>query len=682
MIVVGELSLWIALLMTAWSATLSFAGGHGRRTDLIRSGERATYAAAGFTALAAIGLWTALLSREFSLRYVASQISANMPNVYVFSAFWSGQAGSMLFWALILAGFSALTVWSNRRRHRDLVPWITGTLAALLLFFLATTAFRANPYVRLDWVPPDGRGMNPQLQNPGMALHPPMLYLGLVATSIPFAFAMAALATRRLDAEWVSAVRRWSLVSWLFLTVGIVVGMWWAYVELGWGGYWAWDPVQNSALLPWLTGTAFLHSLVLQEKRGVLRRWNVTLVAVTFLLSVLGTFITRGGIIESVHSFARGGMAGWLGTFLAAASAITAYLLATRLKDLDGSGGLPEVQPGLESVVSREAALLVNNLLLLGIAFSVLWGTLFPVLSEWVRGTTVTVGPPFFNTLIVPLGLVLLALMGIGLLMAWRKSSLGNLRRQLVWPVIAGVAVAAALRAAGMRNGHALVAYLLVAFVAATIAQEFWSGVAARRSAHRETFHTALGRLVARHRRRYGGYIAHAGMVMLFAAFAGQPFRAEHDVSLAPGQLFEVTDPFGRRWRFVSQGISASQSLNRDVTSVVLEAWRDGKNMGLIRSERRQYFDAVGRPTFQPSTEAGIRTDPRLDTYVVLAGVRDEAAEIRISFNPLVLWVWLGGALLALGGLIVMWPRAHRPGQADPVATLRPAAEPDPLVAA
>ncbi|MEK0431733.1 MAG: cytochrome c-type biosis protein CcmF, partial [Gemmatimonadota bacterium] len=422
MILVGELSLWIALLMCAWSATLSFAGGHLRRTDLVASGERGLYAGFGFVALAAVGLWTALLTSDFSLRYVASFTSANLPVVYKISAFWGGQAGSMLFWCLILAGYAALATWSNRGRNRALMPWVTGTNAAVLLFFVATTALASNPFERLEWVPADGRGLNPQLQNPAMAIHPPMLYLGYVATAIPFGFAVAALITRRLDAEWLGAVRRWSLVSWVFLTLGIVLGMWWAYVELGWGGYWMWDPVENASLLPWLTGTAFLHSIMIQEKRGMLRKWNVTLVVATFLLSILGTFITRSGVIQSVHSFAQSAVGTWFATFFVLALVVAAVLVATRLRDL-------ESQAQLEAMLSREAAFLYNNLVLVGIAFSVLWGTLFPILSEAVRGTKITVGESFFNAVNVPLGLLLLALTGIGPLIAWRKASPENIRR-------------------------------------------------------------------------------------------------------------------------------------------------------------------------------------------------------------------------------------------------------------
>src|SRR4051812_16614810 len=466
--------------MAGWACTVSFAGGALRRDDLVASGRRAIYATFAMVLVASIGLWTALLSRDFSLEYVAGHISANMPNVYVFTAFWSGQAGSMLFWALILSFYSAIAVYANRDRNRVLIPYAAGTLGAIILFFLATVCFKANPYDRLSFVPADGRGMNPQLQNPGMAIHPPNLYLGYVATAIPFAFAIAALVTRRLDAEWLGIVRRWSLLSWFFLTIGITLGMWWAYVELGWSGDWAWDPVENASLLPWLTGTAFLHSIMIQEKRGMLRKWNVVLVVTTFLLAIFGTFITRSGIIESVHSFAQSPVGSWFATFFLTATGVTIYFVATRLRDL-------EAKAELESMVSREAAFLYNNVVLVGIAFSVLWGTLFPILSEWVRGSKITVGPPFFNTVNVPLGLLLLGLTGVGPLIAWRKASTSNLKRQFAVPVAAGLLVGVMLFALGMRDGYALVAYTLAGFVAATIVQEFQKGISARRNIHGES---------------------------------------------------------------------------------------------------------------------------------------------------------------------------------------------------
>jgi len=667
-ILVGELSLWIALLMCAWSVTLSFAGGHLRRADLVASGERGLYAGFGFVVLASLGLWTAILTSDFSLRYVASFTSANLPFVYKISAFWGGQAGSMLFWCLILAMYAALATWMNRGKNREFMPWVTGTSALILLFFVATTAISSNPFERLEWVPPDGRGLNPQLQNPAMAIHPPMLYLGYVATAIPFAFAVGALVSRRLDAEWLGAVRRWALVSWVFLTVGIVLGMWWAYVELGWGGYWMWDPVENASLLPWLTGTAFLHSIMIQEKRGMLRKWNVVLVIGTFLLSILGTFITRSGVIQSVHSFAQSPVGAWFAWFLVLTLGASIWLVAIRLKDLE-----PKAE--LEAMISREAAFLYNNLVLVGIAFSVLWGTLFPILSEAVRGSKITVGESFFNSVNVPLGLLLLALTGIGPLIAWRRASLSNIQRQFAMPAATGLMVGAVLFTLGVRDLSPLVAWTLCGFVSGTILQEFWKGVGARRRMYEENPAVALLRLVARNRRRYGGYIVHAGIVILFAAFAGMAFRAEHDVTLADGESYTTKDPYGREWTFTSEGLSQFKVMNREVVAASLRPVMDGVAQPILTSEKRQHVDSRGNPTFQPSTEVGILYSARQDVYLVLAGVIGERAELRINFNPLVMWVWAGGLLMAIGGLIVMWPQSERRRQSGYVAELAPGVE-------
>lgn len=668
MILIGELSLWVALLMATWGTTVGFAGGFSRRAELIASAERASYATFGFVALAAVGLWTALLRSDFSFRYVASYTSANLPSIYKFTAFWAGQSGSLLLWAFILSGYSAIAVYTNRSRNRELMPYVTATLSAITLFFIMTLCFGSNPYERLDWIPPDGTGLNPQLQNPGMAIHPPNLYLGYIGTAIPFAFAIAALITRKLDAGWLSAVRRWTLISWFFNTTGIILGMWWAYVELGWGGYWAWDPVENASFLPWLVNTAFLHSIMVQEKRGMLRKWNVTLVVSAFLLAILGTFITRSGVISSVHSFAQSSVGYWFLGFLVIAIAITVFLVSTRLHDL-------ESKAELESLVSREASFLFNNLLLVGIAFAVLWGTLFPILSEAVTNNKITVGPPFFNKVNIPLGLALLALTGIGPLIAWRRASLENLKRQFTAPVLAGITTGAALLAAGMRDVPALIAYTLCGFVTGTIVQEFWKGVGARRRMYKENPVTALLRLVARNRRRYGGYIVHVGIVILFAAFAGLAFKEEFDVTLKGGDTYEATDPYGNQWRFVSQGVSRYEELNRQTTAVLLDAYRNGKQVGVIKTEKRQYTDSRGVPTFQPATEVGIMEGVREDVYVVLAGVvGEDTAEMRITFNPLVWWVWYGGMIMAAGGLIVMWPQAERRrAQAGYSTVLQPA---------
>lgn len=676
MILLGELSLWVALLMAAWTTTVSFAGGVQGRPDLVRSGQRALYATFAFTVIASLGIWTALFTHDFSIKFVASYTSINLPKVYTFTAFWAGQAGSLLFWALILTTYSTIAVASSWKNNKTLMPWVIGTLGSIALFFLMALCFGANPYERIDWIPADGRGMNPQLQNPGMAIHPPMLYLGLVATAVPFAFAVAALITHKLDTEWLAAVRRWALLSWFFLTIGIVLGMWWAYVELGWGGYWAWDPVENSSFLPWLTGTAFLHSIMIQEKRGMLRKWNVALVMATFLLTILGTFITRSGIIESVHAFSRSPVGNWFVAFLVGAVTVSAYLIATRLRDLQAT-------VELESLVSREAAFLYNNLALVGICFATLWGTLYPILSEWA-GEKQNVGLPFFNTVNGPLGLFLLLLTGVGPLIAWRRASPANLRRQFTFPLIAGGAVFVTLFALGMRDWYALVTYLLAGFVFGTIGQEFYKGIGARRRMYEEKLHTASIRLVARNRRRYGGYIVHFGVVVIFCAFGGLMFRKEFSPTLKQGESFAATDAYGHKWVFTSQGISNFEALNRRVVAASFAVTRDGKKMGLMSSEKRQHIDSRGNPTFEASTEVAILESAKQDVYMVFAGMPTaDSVAISIWFNPLVIWVWIGGIVMAFGGLIVMWPQAtSRTRQGGYIAELPSKAQTETLVAA
>jgi cytochrome c-type biogenesis protein CcmF len=478
-----------------------------------------------------------------------------------------------------------------------------------------------------------------------------MLYLGYISITIPFAFAIAALLSRRLDTGWIQAIRKWTLVSWLFLSIGITLGMWWAYVELGWGGYWAWDPVENASFLPWLTMTAFLHSVMIQEKRGMLKRWNLGLIVGTFLLSIFGTFITRSGVIASVHSFTQSNVGYFFLAFLTLAAVLSFTLLYTRWPQLEA-----EVQ--LESMLSREAAFLFNNLLLVGIAFSVLWGTLFPILSEAVRGTKITVGPPFFNRVNVPLGLLLLALTGIGPLIAWRKASAANLRRQFVVPTATAAVALACLMTAGVREFYSTVAMTLAAFVAGTVVQEFYRGVRARRRMHHESVPVAFFRLIGRNRRRYGGYIVHVGVLIYFVAFAGMAFRVQREATLRPGDSVELKSPFGHTYKFTHVGISQYEALNRVVSAATVQVEVDGRPAGLLTSEKRQHVDSFKRPTFEPSTEVGIRSGLREDLYLVFAGAVNgtEEAVYRFNINPLVWWVWFGGFVLAFGGIVTMWP--------------------------
>ncbi|MBI1722328.1 MAG: heme lyase CcmF/NrfE family subunit [Gemmatimonadetes bacterium] len=660
----GNIALWVALLIGCWGSAVAFVGGRTGRAELALSAERAVYVTWGLLVIASVGLMRALLTHDFNVEYVASYTSRNLPVYYTWSAFYAGQKGSLLLWAIVVATFGSAALLANRGRYRELMPYVAGVVLVVVTFFVAVMLFASNPFERLGFTPPDGRGLNPQLQNPGMTIHPPMLYLGYTSITIPFAFAVAALLSGRLDTGWLHAIRRWTLLSWLFLSCGIVLGMWWAYVELGWGGYWAWDPVENASFLPWLTMTAFLHSVMIQEKRGMLKRWNVGLVVGSFLLSIFGTFITRSGVISSVHSFTQSSVGYFFLAFLLFAAVAGFSLLYYRWPEL-------EAEAKLESMVSREAAFLFNNLIFIVIAFSVLWGTLFPILSEWVKGTKVTVGPPFFNQVNVPLGLLLLLLTGIGPLIAWRRASPGNLKRQFRWPVAAMLLTAVALAAARISDGWAIAAYALAAFVTTTVAQEFVRGTGARHRLHGESIPVALGRLIARNRRRYGGYVVHLGMVMLFAGFAGLAFKSDTEATLKPGESVTVRSPYGHAYRFTHQGVSQYEQLNRFVSAASMDVWRDEKYLGVMKSEKRQHMDSMGRPTFEPSTEVAIRSDLREDVYLVYAGSVQgtEEAVYRITLNPLVWWVWYGGVVLVIGGLITMWP-----GDAPTAASRRRAA--------
>jgi len=660
----GQLALWVALLLAIWGSVVGFVGGAKQRPELILSSKRTTYALFGVLLVASLSLLTALVKHDFNVAYVASYTNRDLPMVYVLAAFYGGQAGSLLFWSVVLALFAALAQWMTPRRYDHLLPYVAGVTSVVTLFFVAVTLFGANPFERLAFTPIDGNGLNPQLQNPGMVVHPPMLYLGYISVTIPFAFGMAALLSKQLDTGWLHAIRKWMLVSWLFLTVGITLGMWWAYVELGWGGYWAWDPVENASFLPWLTMTAFLHSVMIQEKRGMLKKWNMILISGTFVLSIFGTFITRSGIISSVHSFTQSSVGYFfLGFLILIVVAVTALLLS-RLP-------LLEADMELESMVSREASFLFNNLLLVGVAFSVLWGTLFPIISELVRGTQVTVGPPFFNQVNIPLGLGLLGLTGIGPLIAWRHASSSHLRRQFIVPVGTGLVVLAILTAVGVRDFYAVVTFGLAAFVLAGIVQEFSRGIGARHRLHGEGYATALARMVARNRRRYGGYVVHVGIVVYFVAFAGMAFKKDMEASLLPGESVEMRSPFGYTYEFTHLGVSQGWELNRFVSAALVEVKRNGKTIGRIKSEKRQHFTCrvqvdpcprdLREASFEPSTEAGIRSDLREDIYVVFAGSVEgtEEAVYRFTLNPLVWWVWFGGVILVIGGMVTMWPSSR-----------------------
>src|SRR5262245_21718511 len=549
----GTLCLYLALAASGWAVVASYNGGRAGLGELVLSAERAVYATWCFVALAVLSLEYCIFTDQFDLEYVASYSNRALPSLYKITALWGGQAGSLLFWEFILVTYASLIVLTNRRQNRPLLPYVVTTVSIVSTFFLGLVNFMARPFRRLAFTPEDGNGLNPQLQNVFMPIHPPCLYLGYVGLTLPFAFAMAALATGRLDDTWFRTTRRWTILSWFFLGTGILLGGWWAYVELGWGGYWAWDPVENASLIPWLTCTAFLHSVMIEERKKMLRVLNLALVIMSFLLSILGTFITRSGVISSVHSFTKSDIGPVFAGFLGLSVLVSVGLLLYRLPDLKS-------EHRLDSFVSRESTFLFNNLILVGAAFAVLWGTLFPILSEAVRGVKITVGPPFFNQIMVPIAFALVTLAGICPVIAWRRASARKLIDKIqipFWSLVGGVA---ALLLAGVRDVYALVSFALAIFVITTTVMEFYWGTRSRQRVAGQTFGRALLSLVDRNKRRYGGFVVHLGFILIVIGVTGSSvFRQEATASLKRGESLAVG-----RYRMVLEDMEARDSPNAE----------------------------------------------------------------------------------------------------------------------
>ncbi len=649
MTTLGNLALVLALAAAAWAVGASVYGALRRRTDFVASGEHAAWAAYGSVITATAVLVHALVTHDFSIKYVVSYSSTTLPLRYRVAALWGGMEGSLLFWVFILTTLFAVVLVQNRRRNRELMPWVTATVMTVACFFLALLVFMTPPFALLPFAATEGSDLNPLLQNYWMSIHPPSLYLGYVSWTIPFGFAIAALATGSLDDLWIRTTRRWVLMAWFFLSLGNLFGARWAYEVLGWGGYWAWDPVENAAFMPWLTGTAYLHSVMIQERKDMLKAWNMSLIILTFSLTIFGTFLTRSGVISSVHSFTQSGLGPFFMGFLAVVIAISATLVFMRREQLRPANQL-------DSVMSRESAFLFNNLLLVGIAFATFWGTIFPVLSEWVRGVKITVGPPFFNQVNAPLGVALLLLMGIGPLIAWRRATLANLRSAFLAPVLfslaTGLVAAFVLPAVyGSLSLSALVVVSIAAFVLHTIAAEFHSGARARGRMVGESYAAALLNLIRKNQRRYGGYVVHLGVVLIFIGITmSSVYRVEEMHSVAPGQSFTVG-----RYQLAYRGIedASDRHMMRLVASLAVTA--DGDELGELRPEKRFY-----RRPEQPATEVAFRSTLREDLYVILGAADDEQnATFQVYVNPMVSWLWLGGVILVLGtGLAIMpWPR-------------------------
>lgn len=536
MATLGSYLLLAAFVVAAYAAAMSVAGARRRSNGLIESGVGAFYLVAAIMAAASAIIVHAFVVGDYSIRYVQEASDSVQPLFYKLTAYWGGLDGSIMFWVFMLSLFGSAAVYANRERQRELIPYVVATISVVEMFFLFLMVVHNNPFSTfLTENPAEGRGLSPLLQNFYMAIHPPTMYLGFVGLTIPYAFGMAALFTGHLDDSWLRATRRWTMIAWLFLTIGLMLGMLWAYEELGWGGYWFWDPVENAAALPWFTATAFLHSVMVQERRGMLRVWNMSLVITTFFLTIFGTFLTRSGVVQSVHAFGDDPKLAWMFTaFMVTTLIISFGFVIYRLP-------LLKARNELDSWMSREAAFLANNWILLFSAFFVLFATMFPTLSEAVRGERITVGAPFFNRWMLPIGLALLLLTGIGPLLAWRKSTFINLRDQFLFPVLMGVAVGAGVAAMGVRIWSAGLCFAFSGLVLGTILQEFWRGARVRQTTTGTDLFTALVGLVGRNKRRYGGYVVHVGVVLIFLGFAGSNgFKLEETGELRPGQTMTV----------------------------------------------------------------------------------------------------------------------------------------------
>ena len=642
MVDVGSLALAIAQVLALYAVAISLAGAYWRKADLVASGEHAALAVWGLVVIATAALLHALVAHDFNIEYVAHYTSTTLPLPYVIAGLWGGQSGSLLFWLLILTSMSAIVQLQNRHHNREFMPYVTATLMAIALFFISMLNFVTPPFQRLAFTPAEGQDLNPLLQNYWMTIHPPALYIGFVGCAIPFAFAIGALVTGKLGDTWIRTTRRWTLLAWFFLSMGNLFGAEWAYLVLGWGGYWAWDPVENAAFMPWLTCTALLHSVMIQEKKNMLKVWNMVLVILTFELTIFGTFITRSGVISSVHSFTQSGLGPFFVSFLVGTCVVALGLLFWRLP-------LLRSENELDSMLSRESAFLLNNLVLVGMAFAVFWGTVFPVISEAVRGVKITVGPPFFNKVNAPLGLILLFLTGVGPVIAWRRASARNLQKNFLFPVALGVLGGVILFAAGMRHYYALVSFSLCIFVLGTVVMEFFRGMRARQAMLAENPLIALVRLIGKNRRRYGGYLIHVGVVMMILAItATAAFKEEKQITLKPGDTFPVG-----RYTLRYEGVRGRETPHIAYLTAALTVLENGRQVDVLHPEKRFY-----KKPEQPTTEVAIRSTLGGDLYVVLGSYDEESqtATIQAYVNPLIGFLWWGGLVLALGTAVTIWP--------------------------
>jgi cytochrome c-type biogenesis protein CcmF len=644
----GSLAVLLAFCLAVYSILGSVVGRWKRNPFLILSAERAVYAVWALVTVASAVLVYALVTSDFRFAYVAQYSNRAMTGAYKFSAWWGGQEGSLLLWTWLLATYAAVAVFTNRRKLREVMPYATAILMATAVLFLTLNAFVASPFRMLAedgaiTAVPDGQGLNPLLQYPMMRIHPPMLYLGYVGMVVPFAFAMGSLIARQKGDAWIHTTRRWSVVTWLFQGLGILLGASWAYAALGWGGYWAWDPVENASILPWLSSTAFLHSVMMQEKKGMMKVWNAVLVSSSFFLCIFGTMLTRSGIVSSVHAFAQSNIGIYFVVFLVIGIAGVIYLILDRLDYLRS-----EAQ--LESVVSRESSFLFNNLILLASCFAILWGTLFPVISEAVSGEKISLDPAWFNRLMVPIGLFLLFLTGVGPLFAWRRTSIESLRKNFLIPGVASCLLVITLILAGIRNFYPLISFGFCLFVALTVIAEFYKGARAIAEKNNMNFIRATVELTHRNTRRYGGYLVHMGIVLMFIGFTGAAFNQDVTATVAVGEPFQLG-----HYEMKVKAITDGDNENYTWQQAEVDVYKDGRFLQTV-SPRREFYKAQR----QPIGRVAIRRRMNEDLYLNFAQTQEDKAVIQAYVFPLVNWIWAGGVVLVFGTLVALVPSKVR----------------------
>jgi cytochrome c-type biogenesis protein CcmF len=640
----GQGAALVALGLALWGAATAAVGGRTGRPALVASAQHAALGVFALVTFCLALLTYAFLAFDFSVRYVATNTNLGTPFYYRITGVWGALEGSIILWTWMLALYTLIVVLRHREGARELYPWALAVMLGVMAFFLLVMTVAAPPFSRLHPVPADGRGLNPLLEDTGMITHPVALYLGFTGLTVPFAFALAALIAGRVGDTWIATTRRWTIVAWYFLSLGLLIGGWWSYHVLGWGGYWAWDPVENAAFMPWLTATAFLHSVMVQERRRMLKLWNITLVIMTFGLTLFGTFLTRSGVIASVHAFTQGTIGVFFLSFLALVLLLALGLVALRWDALRAQGEV-------DSVVSRESAFLLNNVFLVAATFTVFFGTVFPLLSEAVRGVKVSVGAPFFNQVNVPLFLALIFLMGVGPLIAWRRASPENLRRNFLWPVVVGLLAATAAFALGVRSLLAVLAFGTMLFVAAAIALDFARATRARKRLG-ERLLPAMGGLLLRHNRRYGGFVVHLGVLVIAVGVLGsQAWSVQTEMTLRRGEAAELA---GYRVRF--DGLTASEESNHFKVAGAFTV-SNGRVLGVLRPAKKFYPQEQS-----PIAYVDYRLGLKEDVYLVLGDfARDGSqATVKLQVNRLVSWIWIGGLVLTLGALLAILPERRR----------------------